>query len=267
MIGPLRAFRHRRNGWTPPEMENPAYIALSRQMVLRRQLDIIANNMANVNTGAYKRQELAFVEYMAKPDAAGNPTFVRSDGTSALVQDLGMMRDTRQGPMTQTDAPLDLAINGEGYFVIDTPEGPRYTRVGRFQVDANSQLVTSDGHAVQGTNGPIVVPPDDGEVKIARDGTISTIGGEIGQVRLVRFEDESTLKNAGGSGLYVATGTPEPAPGSEVIQGMVEESNVQPVIELTEMIAVLRNYQAAQKMVETQDDMTRRVISSVIPSN
>ena len=89
----------------------------------------------------------------------------------------------------------------------------------------------------------------------------------LATIQLVRFEDESTLKNAGGSGLYVATGTPEPAPDSEVIQSMVEESNVQPVVELTEMIAVLRNFQAAQKMVETQDDMTRRVINTVIPSN
>jgi len=247
-------------------MENPSYIALSRQLVLSRQLDIIANNLANVNTASYKREDLAFVEYLAKPDSAGNPTFVRSDGKSSLVQDLGMVRDTRQGPMTQTDAPMDLAIQGDGYFVVDTPEGPRYTRLGRFQVDANSQLVTSDGYAVQGTGGAIVVPPDDGDVKIARDGTISTIGGEIGRVQLVRFADESTLKHVG-SGLYVAESAAEPAPDSEVIQGMVEESNVQPIIELTEMIAVLRNFQAAQKMIDTQDEMQRRVINTVVASS
>lgn len=247
-------------------MENPSYIALSRQMVLSRQLDIIANNLANVNTAAYKREDLAFVEYLAKPDAAGNPTFVRSDGRASLVQDLGMMRDTRQGPMTQTDAPLDLAISGDGYFVVDTPQGPRYTRLGRFQVDANSQLVTSEGYSVRGTGGAIVVPPDDGEVMIARDGTISTNGGPLGRIQLVRFEDQSILKHVG-SGLYIAEGASEPAAESEVIQGMVEESNVQPIIELTEMIAVLRSFQAAQKMVDTQDDMTRRVINTVIPSN
>jgi flagellar basal-body rod protein FlgF len=265
-IGPRRPRRQRKNGWTPPEMENPAYIALSRQMVLRRQLDIIANNLANVNTGSYKREDLAFVEYLVKPDGAGNPTFARADGRVAMVQDLGMVRDTRQGPMAQTDAPMDLAINGEGYFVVDTPDGPRYTRQGRFQVDANSQLVTSDGYPVQGTDGPIFVPPDDGEVKIARDGTISTVGGQIGRVRLVSFADETSLKHAGAS-LYLATTAPEPAPDSEVIQGMVEESNVQPVVELTEMIAVLRNYQAAQKIVDAHDDMARRVINSVIPSS
>jgi flagellar basal-body rod protein FlgF len=247
-------------------MENPSYIALSRQMVLSRQLDIIANNLANVNTGAYKREDLAFVEYLAKPDGAGNPTFVRSDGRASLVQDLGMVRDTRQGPMSQTDAPMDLAISGEGYFVVDTPQGERYTRLGRLQVDANSELVTSDGYAVQGIDGPIVVPPDDGEVKIARDGTISTDGGPVGRVRLVRFENEQTLDHAG-SGLYIATETPQPAPESEVIQGMVEESNVQPVIELTQMIAVLRNFQAAQKMIDTQDEMQRRVINTVIASS
>ncbi len=265
-IGPCRPGRERKNGWTPPEMENPAYIALSRQMVLSRQLDIIANNLANVNTGSYKREDLAFVEYLVRPDKAGNPTFTRPDGRVSMVQDLGMVRDTRQGPMIQTDAPMDLAIHGDGYFVVDTPQGERYTRGGRFQVDANSQLVTSEGHPVRGTDGPIFVPPDDGDVKIARDGTISTIGGQIGRVQLVRFADETSLKHAG-SGLYLATEAPEAALESEVIQGMVEESNVQPVVELTEMIAVLRNFQAAQKMVDAHDDMTRRVINSVIPSS
>jgi flagellar basal-body rod protein FlgF len=247
-------------------MENPAYIALSRQMVLSRQLDIIANNLANANTASYKREDLAFVEYLVKPDAAGNPTFTRADGKVAMVQDLGMMRDTDQGPMSETGAPLDTAISGDGYFVVQTPEGPRYTRLGRFQVDADGQLVTSDGYAVQGTGGPIFVPPDDGEVKIARDGTISTAGGTIGRLNLVRFEDEQSLTHAG-SGLYIATGQPQPAPDSEVIQGMVEESNVQPVVELTQMIAVLRNFQAAQKMIDTQDDMQRRVINTVVAAS
>jgi flagellar basal-body rod protein FlgF len=247
-------------------MENPAYIALSRQMVLSRQLDVIANNLANANTASYKREDLAFVEYLVKPDAAGNPTFTRADGKVAMVQDLGMMRDTDQGPMTQTDAPLDVAINGDAYFVVQTAEGPRYTRLGRFQVDANSQLVTSDGHAVQGTAGPIYIPPDDGEVKIARDGTISTIGGTVGRLNLVRFEDEQALTHAG-SGLYIADELPQAAPESEVIQGMVEESNVQPIIELTQMMAVLRNFQAAQKMIDTQDEMQRRVISTVVASS
>ncbi|GIK99672.1 MAG: flagellar basal-body rod protein FlgF [Alphaproteobacteria bacterium] len=247
-------------------MENPAYIALSRQMVLSRQLDIIANNLANANTAAYKREDLAFVEYLVKPDAAGNPTFARADGRVSMVQDLGMMRDTDQGPMTETGAPLDLAINGDGYFAVQTPEGVRYTRLGRFQVDAGGQLVTSDGHAVQGTAGPIFVPPDDGEVKIARDGTISTEGGPIGRLNLVGFDEAVSLRHAG-SGLYIADGAPQPAPESEVIQGMVEESNVQPIVELTQMIAVLRNFQAAQKMIDTQDDMQRRVINTVVASS
>jgi len=247
-------------------MENPAYIALSRQMVLSRQLDIIANNLANANTAAYKREDLAFVEYLVKPDAAGNPTFTRADGRVSMVQDLGVVRDTDQGPMTETGAPLDVAINGDGYFVVQTPEGVRYTRLGRFQVDAGGQLVTSDGHAVQGTAGPIFVPPDDGEVKIARDGTISTEGGAIGRLNLVGFDETVNLRHAG-SGLYIADGAAQPAPESEVIQGMVEESNVQPIVELTQMIAVLRNFQAAQKMIDTQDDMQRRVINTVVASS
>lgn len=247
-------------------MENPAYIALSRQMVLSRQLDIIANNLANANTAAYKREDLAFVEYLVKPDAAGNPTFARADGKVAMVQDLGMVRDTDPGPLSETGAPLDLAISGDGYFVVQTPEGTRYTRLGRFQVDASGQLVTSDGQPVQGTAGPIFVPPDDGEVKIARDGTISTEGGPIGRLNLVHFEDEQSLRHAG-SGLYIAEAPAQPAAGAEVIQGMVEESNVRPVVELTQMIAVLRNFQAAQKMIDTQDDMQRRAISTVVASS
>lgn len=247
-------------------MENTAYIALSRQLVLSRQLDIIANNMANANTASFKRSDLAFVEYLVKPDANGDPTFVNADGKVAMVQDLGMVRDTDQGPMTQTGAPLDLAISGDAYFEVNTPDGVRYTRLGRFQVDSGSQLVTGDGFAVQGEGGPIFVPPDDGEIKIARDGTISSDGGILGKLRLVRFADEQGLRNDN-AGLYIATTPPTPATDSEVIQGMVEESNVQPVVELTQLIAVMRNFEAAQKMVDAQDDLTRRVINTVVASS
>lgn len=247
-------------------MENTAYIALSRQLVLTRQLDIIANNLANANTASYKREDLAFVEYLVQPDEAGNPTYVSADGKVAMVQDLGMVRDTDQGPMTQTGAPLDVAINGDGYFEVNTPDGVRYTRLGRFQVDSGSQLVTGDGFAVQGEGGPVFVPPDDGDIKIARDGTISSDGGILGKLKMVRFEDEQSLRHDS-AGLYIATGQPEPAVDSEVVQGMVEESNVQPVVELTQLIAVMRNFEAAQKMVDAQDDLTRRVINTVVASS
>ncbi len=247
-------------------MENTAYIALSRQLVLTRQLDIIANNLANANTASFKRSDLAFVEYLVKPDANGNPTFVKADGKVAMVQDLGMVRDTGQGSLTQTGAPLDLAISGDAYFEVKTPDGARYTRLGRFQVDSGSQLVTSDGFAVQGEGGPIFVPPDDGEIKIARDGTISSNGGILGKLRLLHFADEQGLRHDN-AGLYIATTAPTSATDSEVVQGMVEESNVQPVVEITQLIAVMRNFEAAQKMVEAQDDLTRRVINTVVSSS
>jgi len=148
---------------------------------------------------------------------------------------------------------------------VDTPQGPRYTRLGRFQLDAEGKLVTSEGHAVRGAGGAIFIPAEDGEVVVASDGTVSTEGGPIDRLSVVRFADEQELRKVSG-GLYESDATPLPNLEAEIAQGMVEESNVRPVVELTLMMSVMRNFQAAQRMIETQDELQRRVINTIVSS-
>lgn len=235
-------------------MENTSYIALSRQSALWRQMEVIANNMANANTPGFKAEQMLFTDYLAKPK--------RTIGTEpvAFVQDIGVMRDTRTGQLTKTDNPLDISLNGEGYFVIDTPDGPRYSRGGHFRLDDTGMLVNSNGLAVLQTGDqPIVFAPNETEISVARDGTISTENGVIGQIRVVRFDNEQELRKAG-DGLFATTAQPQDIARPDVVQGMIEESNVQAVAEITNMITVMRHYQGVQKMLEAEHERQRKAI-------
>ncbi len=236
-------------------MENPGYIALSRQMTLRRQMDVIANNMANVNTPAYKGQSMLFVEYLETSDSGEKMSF---------VQDVALVRNLTEGQMSNTSNPLDVAISGEGYFEIETPTGPRYTRNGVFQLNANGELVTSGGERVLGDGGnPITLPPNSSDVTITRDGTISTDQGPAGRLRMVRFENEQALVKLA-NGLYDAEGQDAlPAEDAEAVQGMVEGSNVQGIIELTRMIETVRQYSSAGRMANDEHERQRRAIQSL----
>jgi flagellar basal-body rod protein FlgF len=236
-------------------MENAGYIALSRQMTLRREMDVIANNMANLNTPAFKNQSMLFVEFLETSDSGEKTSF---------VQDIALVRNLTEGQMTATQNPLDLAISGEGYFAVETPVGPRYTRNGVFQLNADGELVTSSGQRVLGEGGgPIALPPNSANVEITRDGTVSTEQGPAGRLRLVRFEDEQAMVKLA-DGLYDADGQdPLPADGAEVVQGMVEGSNVQGIIELTKMIETVRHYSATGKMVNDEHERLRRAIQSL----
>lgn len=236
-------------------MENAGYIALSRQMVLRREMDVIANNMANINTPAYKGQSMLFVEYLETSDSGEKMSF---------VQDVALVRNLAEGQMTTTDNPLDLAIAGEAYFEIDTPTGSRYTRNGTFQLNAGGELVTSSGERVLGEGGnPITLPPYSRDVTVTRDGTISTDQGPAGRLRLVRFENEQALVKLA-DGLYDAEGQdPLPAQGAEVLQGTIEGSNVQGIIELTRMIETVRHYSATGRMVNDEHERQRRAIQTL----
>jgi flagellar basal-body rod protein FlgF len=236
-------------------MENAGYIALSRQMTLRREMDVIANNMANLNTPAFKNQSMLFVEFLETSDSGEKTSF---------VQDIALVRNLTEGQMTATQNPLDLAISGEGYFAVETPVGPRYTRNGVFQLNADGELVTSSGQRVLGEGGgPIALPPNSANVEITRDGTVSTEQGPAGRLRLVRFEDEQAMVKLA-DGLYDADGQdPLTVEDAEVVQGMIEGSNVQGIIELTKMIETVRHYSATGKMVNDEHERLRRAIQSL----
>lgn len=244
-------------------MENTSYIALSRQNALWRQMDVIANNMANTNTPAYKGEHMMFREYLVDTRSSN-----RATGTKlSFVQDTGMLRDTREGALTKTDNQLDVGIHGEGYFQIETQAGMRYTRNGHFRLDEGGMLVNTQGSAVMDKNdNPIIFAPTETRIEIANDGTVSTENGVVASLKVVRFANEQNLRNAGDS-LYETTDQGETVDRPQVRQGMMEESNVQPVLEVTKMTELLRQYQAAQNMIDKEHERTMKAIDALVPRN
>lgn len=239
-------------------IENTSLIALSRQSVLRREMDVISNNIANASTTGFRRQRMLFEEFLM--DAGGERKL-------SFVQDVGVVRDLTEGAKRATDNPLDMAISGEGYFTVETEEGLRYTRNGRFRLDEEGTLVTITGDPVlDADQRPILLNPGDGAVQIAPDGTISTDQGEIGTLGIVTFENLQAVKGVGG-GLYESDQAPILAEDATVRQGMIEGSNVEPILEMTKMINVLRAYQSTQDLVQKDGDMRRRSIERLAKVN
>ncbi|MBF0373509.1 MAG: flagellar basal-body rod protein FlgF [Alphaproteobacteria bacterium] len=240
-------------------MENTSYIALSRQAALWRQLEAVSNNIANANTPSFKAEKMMFADHLVKTKDSE-----RNLGTKiAFVRDVGMVRDLRDGPMAQTNNPLDMAVHGDGYFVVDTPAGPRYTRNGHFHLDETGMLVNTSGLPImQEGNLPIVFAPNETQISIARDGTVSTENGAVGRMRVVTFDNAQELR-AAGEGTYVTNVEPKNVERPDVVQGMVEESNVQPVVEMTNMISILRNYQGVQKLLEAEHERRTKAINTL----
>jgi flagellar basal body rod protein FlgG len=181
----------------------------------------------------------------------------------SFVKDAGLIRDSGQGNIEQTGAVFDLAIAGKGYFAVQTPAGMRYTRDGHFSLDGNGNLVTSQGYQVQGDGGAITITPNDGEISVAPDGTVSSvvngIGNLLGKLKVVDFPDDSLLAKQG-SNLY-STGQAPTAPAMvNIRQGALEASNVQPVIEISKMIEVMRAYEATATLSKSQEDMMRQAV-------
>lgn len=241
-------------------MENSLYIGLSRQMALQEQMDLVANNIANLATPGYRAQNMVFLEYLTKQrnaEKAGNDSI-------AMVHDYGQFMNTEAGSMRQTGNPLDVALEGPGFFGINTPQGTMYTRAGNFQINMNGELVTGSGQLVADAGGgTIAIPADAREVKISNNGTVSTEQGEVAQIMVVEFENDQDLV-AQGNGLYAAKDDPgTPAENTRVKQGMLEGSNVNAVMEMTRMIDVSRAYQSTQRMLQAEHDRQRGMIQTL----
>ncbi|OYX58863.1 MAG: flagellar basal-body rod protein FlgF [Brevundimonas subvibrioides] len=238
-------------------MENAAYIGLSRQMTLRRELDIAANNIANADTTGFKAEQLLLgteVGSRARNDSV-------RPGVS-FVLDKGVGRDFSQGTLEQTGRDLDFAIDGEGaFFKIQDGANEAYTRDGAFTISPEGELVTKAGLPVLGEGGPIVIDPARGPITVADDGNISQNGIAIGQLGLARFDNLAVLSKEG-DGLYrnASNATPIDATGAQVRQGMLEGSNVNPLVEITQLIEISRAYERASKMIENVSDLSRRAV-------
>lgn len=244
-------------------MENPSYIALSRQMGLQHQMDVVANNLANMNSVGFKAEKLMFREYLQKPDSG----LATSKNTFAMTEDYGVAKDLNKGVIKSTGRMFDVAIANDGYFVIDTTLGERYTRAGNWAVSEDGQLVTTQGYPVLGEGGPITIPEDEGVITIAADGQISSEQGVVGQLRVVEFADEQKLRKAA-NGLYIAESQVAiNAERPDVRQGHLEMSNVTPVSEITTMIQVQREFEAVQRMVQTEHTRQREAIRKLAGVN
>jgi len=239
-------------------MENALLIGLSRQMAMTREMATIANNLANMNTTAYKSEAMLFEQFLM-PDASEES----AGGKIAFVQDYGQHRNMRDGAMQTTANPFDVAIAGEGFFRVQTETGVLYTRNGHFNLDAEGQLATSTGALVLTDAGtPIRFAQDESGISIARDGTISTDRGQRGKLAVVSFENPQDMRNVGDTMLDTAQAE-IPVENTRLVQGALEGSNVQPIVEMTNMIDVTRSYASAQKLIDQADQMRRQAIQEL----
>jgi len=239
-------------------MQGAGLILTSYVQSLERVMDITANNVANMTTTGFKRHGIAFDTYIIQPARQSEFQFAVENGT---------YRDIQQGPTVMTGNPLDVSIQGEGYFPVQTSQGIRYTRAGSFMLNGEGELVTPQGYQVLGDGGAaIAVPEDARDITIASDGTVSAAIGpeanmqELGRLRVMGFVADQALMHVGDN-LYMANEEPEAVEGSRMVQGGIEQSNVQGVVEMSRMMEVTRTYQTIVHLLELENERQRTAIS------
>jgi flagellar basal-body rod protein FlgF len=236
-------------------MDSTMLLGLQSQRILQRRMDIAANNLANVNTTGFKADALVVEETTpSETYSLEGPRSIR------YARDISLARDLRQGAIALTGNPLDLAIEGNSYFIVQGPDGPLYTRDGAFTLDGDGQLVTRDGRPVLSQAGtPIVIDPRGEAPTIGRDGAIRIAGVEAGRIGTASFDRPGALEKIG-ENLWSA-GDQAPLPGEgQIIQGALEESNVIAIAELTNLIQITRAYESAARIVRSADDLRQRAI-------
>jgi flagellar basal-body rod protein FlgF len=239
--------------------EIPAQVSSSIN-ALTEEFNIITHNLANVSTVGYKRRFGTFSKLLDKAQQTGEKTVPSSD----INLEAGF--DFSQGNTVQTDRPLDFALYGKGFFVIETPQGPLYTRNGMLHINQSGQIVDSQGRTVAGQAGPITIPKGVGlsQLNVSSDGSISAAGATIGKFRLVDFkENENKLVAVGGNCFRMPDKDIEPVEAEQIVvkQGYQEASNVKMVDELVNMIVVSRLYEANMKFITAGKQMSGSLMS------
>ncbi|MCB1970257.1 MAG: flagellar basal-body rod protein FlgF [Geminicoccaceae bacterium] len=236
-------------------MENTSYIALSRQMALQNKMTVVAGNIANMASTGFKAEHVNFDALITDADKAGDIGF---------VQDNGRTRDLSPGELSTTGNPLDIAIDGPGYLSVGTSQGVTYTRDGHLSLNSLGELVNADGDPVLDDGGAaIAIPAGSGAITIAADGTVSTELGIAGRLQLVNFADEQDMDRAGHNS-FKTTQAAIPLENPQFVQGNLESSNVNAILEMTDMMETLRAFQETQKFIETQHDLTRRSVEQML---
>lgn len=243
-------------------MDNASYIMIGRLASQQRMQALSATNIANADTPGFRATRPVFAEHLHRQSQVaaapgGRPVHFSWDRAT--------WRDTSQGALQSTGNPLDVALAGDGFFAVETPRGERYTRSGRFSLGADGRIVDAQGNAVLGTGGrPLALSPADTRIEILGDGTIRSENGVLGRIRVVRFADEQALR-AEGDRLFDAPGqAPQEIGRPGVVQGSIEGSNVQPVIEMTRMMADLREFQMATQFLEREGERQQSAVERLL---
>lgn len=236
-------------------MSNPISALLSKQVGLRQQVDVIAHNVANLSTVGFKREDLAFATHLERLDLPGRELALARVGSTRT--------DLSSGALERTGNPFDFAIDGSGFFALETAAGVRYTRDGRFSTNQLGELVTVTGHRVLDEGGaPIFIPPEASELTLATDGTLSTHDG-VPLATLGLRELPAGFLRREADGLFATEAEPDAALEAKIVQGFLESSNVNPVRELTDLIEAQRAYERGRTMLDTEDERIRRMIEKL----
>lgn len=237
-------------------MDNAIYASLSRQSGLMAEMRVVANNIANANTTGYRREGVIFAEHLSALDRQGD--------TLSMAHARGRLLDLQQGGLTQTNNSMDLAIEGEGFFLVEAPDGLRLTRAGAFIPSAEGELMTADGHRLLDEGqAPIILPAGANAVAIGADGTLSSNGLPFGRIGLFTPPEGTDLTRQSGTG-FAVEGEPQLVEEGRIRQGFLEDSNVDPIFEITRMIEVQRAYELGQSFLDDEDGRIRAVISVAV---
>ena len=241
-------------------MENPTTIVLSRLVAQSRAQDVLANNIANADTPGFKAERTLFSDWLNRARGVDAP---RGGAVQASVQDRATYRDAAAGPMQRTGNPFDLALSGPGFFTVQTANGPRLTRAGRFGPMPDGTIANGDGEPLLDNAGaPMKVAPGDTGVSVTADGIVTGQSGRIGRIGVVQPGDLNRMTAEGGRTMRADTAT-APVPTPHVVQGMLEGSNVQPVLEMTRMMTTLREFQFASQFVQGESERQQSAIDKL----
>ena len=236
-------------------------IATSRLVGQQRAMDITAANLANTATPGYRAQRVQFADWLSRQKAGRTPP---GGQLVAFTQDRATWREQRSGALTRTGNPLDLAIAGDGFFTVQTPRGPRLTRAGKFSLTGDGGIADDSGHKLLNSeNQPLRVPAGDTRISVSGDGAISTESGPLGRVGVVRPADPMRLQ-AEGERLFRVDGPTQPVAQPGMVQGTLEASNVQPILETTRMMAALREFQFVTQFVQAESDRQKDAIDRLL---
>ena len=238
-------------------MDRGVYAIVSGAIAQERRMDVVSRNLANAQTVGYKGEKILFTTVLAK-SVAGSPQS-KTQGDKVFSRIKGSFLDWKGGVARQTGNATDVALEGTGLFAVQTPRGAEYTRSGNFIVNQKRQLATMDGMPVMGQSGPMVIPP--GKLLVNGQGEVTVDGGAVDTLKIMQFKDAASATRVGER--YTTKGAVEPSPSTTIVQGNLEESNVNAIEELVALVDLSRQYEAAQKVIQSMDDATKQAVNEL----